>query len=1124
MKRLKKVIFLCSLILTAYHGKSQNIGINSTGATPHNASILDLNTGNTFTSPNGKGFLPPNVALSSRTDITTIANPPASLLVYNTASAGTGTSSVSPGYYYFDGAVWVAFIGPFANSQDWTISGNAGTTPTLNFLGTTDNADMAFRTNNVEHVRIHSAGLFHNMQNNFINTSGSDSEGGNVNAGGGGTLTWRLNNGGYAGSFYNQSTLGNANGLIVKTAGTASTNTIFDVSTGSQSVAGTPVLTARGNGRVGIGTNNPANKLEITHGTSGNSGLRFSNLPNAPLLATNSSGDVIPASITTATSNGLFWSLVGNANTTPGTNFLGTTDNNDLVFKTNNSEKARITSSLGAVCIGTTSSFSANGFGSKLHVSQSTFIHLTNNNYAVYNAFAYNNSSNVIGAFVGAKARGTEASPGYPLANDVLTGFYGRDAIDCYASSYGGGGISVVAAENFSNLNKGTDMQFFTTNTGTNVSTEKMTIKANGNIGIGNQLPNNKLEITHGTFGNSGLRLSNLPSALALATNSLGDVIPISINTATSNGLFWSLAGNAGTTPTLNFLGTTDNADLALSTNNTEAVRIATNGNVGIGTTSPTNKMEVFGGWYNNINQNGFSGYAGSLYSSLSQQHAVHFIGIRGRGTYLAPLQPLNGDVLATFQGRGLSGGFTGMSVEAAENQSNSALGAKIRFHTVPNGSTAVVDRIVIEHDGKVGIGAFPPNAQLDVASSSTVGADAIVRLTRNAPNSIGFINFHSGVSTGDWTQLATAGDKSIIFSNDLNPNVDAPTGLLIAPWASTINTTGATKGIKIMENGNVGVGTATPGFRLHTVADDPSISVAGYFIINPNITSNTATNYHAAFNIVNPNSPFSFTGDLYGGVNRIQAGMGQSGTLSNVIGSTNDVYNNSNSAIANAIGSAGYVINTANGSITTAKGMEAYIFNSGTGSVNNGYGLFISNIQATNKWSIYSNDASTQSYIAGNLSIGTPTTSFKFEVAGTTACAGNTWTSDRRKKSNIQKLNLNAIETITKLNPVTYNWTAVIDDGMKGTQMGFIAQEIEEILPNMVITKNDDEKSKSVKYLELFPILVKAIQEQQTQIELLKTENNNLKFNQQKLSDLEAKVNTLLSLKDSKNELTGNK
>jgi len=51
---------------------------------------------------------------------------------------------------------------------------------------------------------------------------------------------------------------------------------------------------------------------------------------------------------------------------------------------------------------------------------------------------------------------------------------------------------------------------------------------------------------------------------------------------------YWKLKGNSGTTPGINFLGTTDSKDLLIKTNNNEAMRINTAGNVGIGTTSPT--------------------------------------------------------------------------------------------------------------------------------------------------------------------------------------------------------------------------------------------------------------------------------------------------------------------------------------------------------------------------------------------------------------------------------------------------------------------------------------------------------------------------------------------------------
>ena len=129
-----------------------------------------------------------------------------------------------------------------------------------------------------------------------------------------------------------------------------------------------------------------------------------------------------------------------------------------------------------------------------------------------------------------------------------------------------------------------------------------------------------------------------------------------------------------------------------------------------------------------------------------------------------------------------------------------------------------------------------------------------------------------------------------------------------------------------------------------------------------------------------------------------------------------------------------------------------------------------------------------------GNVGIGISNPIFALHINGTTACSGNVWTSDLRKKQDINPLEINAIEIIKKLNPVTYEWKEIKDIGMKGLQMGFIAQELEMILPSMVITSNDDEKSKGVKYIELLAVYAKAIQELQQEIELTKKEIELLK------------------------------
>ncbi|HTI07614.1 MAG TPA: hypothetical protein VL832_03625 [Puia sp.] len=64
------------------------------------------------------------------------------------------------------------------------------------------------------------------------------------------------------------------------------------------------------------------------------------------------------------------------------------------------------------------------------------------------------------------------------------------------------------------------------------------------------------------------------------------------LSEASSN---WSLTGNSGTDSTLNFIGTVDGKPLVMKTNNTERLRINSNGYIGIGTATPTANLDVNG-------------------------------------------------------------------------------------------------------------------------------------------------------------------------------------------------------------------------------------------------------------------------------------------------------------------------------------------------------------------------------------------------------------------------------------------------------------------------------------------------------------------------------------------------
>ena len=86
-------------------------------------------------------------------------------------------------------------------------------------------------------------------------------------------------------------------------------------------------------------------------------------------------------------------------------------------------------------------------------------------------------------------------------------------------------------------------------------------------------------------------------------------------------------------------------------------------------------------------------------------------------------------------------------------------------------------------------------------------------------------------------------------------------------------------------------------------------------------------------------------------------------------------------------------------------------------------------------------------------------------------------WSSSRRHKEESEQLPL-GLETVTRLNPVTFKWK----EGEK-YDLGFVAEEVAEIDP-LLATYNDDGQIEGVKYKQLTAVLVNAIQEQQEQIE----------------------------------------
>lgn len=181
--------------------------------------------------------------------------------------------------------------------------------------------------------------------------------------------------------------------------------------------------------------------------------------------------------------------------------------------------------------------------------------------------------------------------------------------------------------------------------------------------------------------------------------------------------------------------------------------------------------------------------------------------------------------------------------------------------------------------------------------------------------------------------------------------------------------------------------------------------------------------------------------------------------------------------------------------------------------SASNGSGAFyVNNDAGEDKILLF---AEGSSYInGGNLGLGTTSPSQKLDVIGNIRVSAigsgvywgpvnrsfdgtfTTSTSDIRMKENVQTIN-DGLSKVMQLRGVTFTWKS---NPEYGNRIGFIAQELEKVLPELVFT-NEVDGYKGVNYAEVTAVLVEAIKEQNKLID-----NQN-----EKINELERKLELLI-------------
>lgn len=312
---------------------------------------------------------------------------------------------------------------------------------------------------------------------------------------------------------------------------------------------------------------------------------------------------------------------------------------------------------------------------------------------------------------------------------------------------------------------------------------ERMQITSVGNVGIGTTSPESKLTIK-GNPGNTNqpVRITNVSTdaKTGLFINGTGNAVGEKYgmqfggyNEYSIGGIFGVLDSTGGSTSgdiTFDFGNGTAAGDLI------EKVRFTHEGNVGIGTTSPSSLLSV-----------------GNAATHDNPSTTVN-IATTDTGSYLLKVtsDQFNADGNWVGIGLGYSNNYMKMGIIAEAKDSNARGKLHFAVNTAAGSSNASISdaKMTIDNAGKVGIGTTTPNRKFVVSNAGASGIEV-------QPNYISGVN---EILSFDRTSGATAYETMRFNGGDFEFQI------------------GGTEKMRIDSSGNVGIGTTAPTAKLTVV------------------------------------------------------------------------------------------------------------------------------------------------------------------------------------------------------------------------------------------------------------------------------------------------------------------
>ena len=585
-------------------------------------------------------------------------------------------------------------------------------------------------------------------------------------------------------------------------------------------------------------------------------------------------------------------------------------------------------------------------------------------------------------------------------------------------------------------------------------SATRLAIDSSGRVGIGTSNPSSKLEVVETTAAEA-LRIDGAAGGYALVVNG---------GSARSTAIKQAVIGNS-------YIGTTPPTD-----------GLIVQGSVGIGTTSPGSALNIVNTAADNTSGIRLKGHAsgniGCIFTDLNNLNLAvagahtftNFDGTVERARIdssgrlgLGTTNPVNKlqvteSAVTSVPSAGSSGhmavvGSSGFGIAAAALNNGNGYLQVTRW----DGTATNYNLLLQPNGGNVGIGTTSPGHQLTLKQSIAATSDAAPTQIKleNGSDGGAAIEFSNAVSGAAKIALGVEGtggstdDTFIGFSTSLNTTlserarIDSSGRLLVGTNSYTGNAT-------ILAQGHSGDVNGPAHVLLKTGTTSPSDgSDFGYLFFSD---ANTSGGFGAW--IVGQRDGGTWT-----------SGSSMPGRL--VFSTTLDGASSPTERMR--ITAAGAILMA---TVSTSVNDVGYIFDPSGQS-------FVSvnaSTSATNTLHVYSTNASAYRFYVG--------------MDGTVNATNTTISaiSDQRLKENVRDLDT-GLNEIMALQPRRFDWKTGKGKNIQNDQ-GFIAQEFEQVFPEMISEWIDpapegEEPYKAVR-ADLIPVLVKAIQEQQTIINSL--------------------------------------